>query len=103
MSLVKNKPTRTYPLPLLNCGIFFLFLIFSNGIAKAQEGYPLYTEYLSGNPYIAHPSMAGDRLAGFRIKTSLRKQWIEQADAPNQQMMTLEYSCLLYTSPSPRD
>lgn len=92
MFLVKNKPTRAYPLPLLTYGLFFLFIIFSTGIAKAQEGYPLYTEYLTGNPYIAHPSMAGDRLAGFRFKTSLRKQWLEQADAPSQQMMTLEFS-----------
>lgn len=92
MFLVKNKQIRPFSLPLLKCGLFFLFLIFGNRKVKAQEGYPLYTEYLSGNPYIAHPSMAGDRLAGFRIKTSLRKQWLGQADAPNQQMMTLEYS-----------
>ena len=92
MFLVTNKPVPILYLSVIK-GIFLTVLLgLSISSIRAQEGYPLYTEYLSGNPYIAHPSMAGDRLAGFRIKTSLRKQWLEQIDAPNQQTMSLEYS-----------
>ena len=58
---------------------------------QGQEGYPLYSEYLTGNPYSAHPSMAGDMLVGFRLKTSLRKQWIEEPSTPNLQLLTAEY------------
>lgn len=64
-------------------------LIFS--ALQGQEGYPLYAEYLTGNPYSAHPSMAGNMLVGIRVKTALRKQWIEEPDTPGLQLFTAEY------------
>lgn len=58
----------------------------------AQEGFPLYSEYINGNPYVAHPSMAGNRLTGFRLISSLRGQWLNQPNAPKLLLFTSEYS-----------
>ena len=51
--------------------------------------------------------MAGVNLVGGKLRTTIRKQWFDQVEAPNLQTLTadlrLSNSCLLYTSPSPRD
>ena len=55
--------------------IFFSFFIFKN---KAQEGIPIYFDYLTENYYLVHPSMAGVNLVGGKIRTTVRKQWFDQ-------------------------
>lgn len=52
----------------------------------------MFADYLSGNVYLAHPAMAGDRVSGVKISSVLRQQWIEQNDAPNLQSFTIEYN-----------
>ena len=53
---------------------------------QAQEGLPVYTDYLTDNYYLIHPSMAGvANCAKARLTT--RQQWFGQDDAPK--LMTL--------------
>ena len=42
--------------------IIILFIVFNN--TKAQEGVPIYFDYLTENYYLVHPSMAGVNLVG---------------------------------------
>lgn len=79
-------------MPKTEIKILWLIIVFKTITLQSQEGYPLYAEYLSGNLYAAHPSMAGDRLSGFRFKSSYRKQWLDQPEAPNIRLFTGEYS-----------
>lgn len=85
-----QKPSKFKNINSLNRTIF-IFYILCFSVVQGQEGYPLYAEYLTGNPYSAHPSMAGDMLVGTRIKTAFRKQWIEESMSPSLQLFTAEY------------
>lgn len=78
--------------PKTGISTLWLIVIFKTICGQSQEGYPLYSEYLNGNTYVAHPSMAGDRLTGFRFKSSYRKQWLNQPSAPSIRLFTGEYS-----------
>ncbi|MBT8267192.1 MAG: type IX secretion system membrane protein PorP/SprF [Bacteroidia bacterium] len=70
-----------------------VFLQFSN----AQEGLPIYSDYLTDNYYLIHPSMAGVANCG-KIRLTARKQWFGQDDAPSLQ--TLSINSRLGESPS---
>jgi type IX secretion system PorP/SprF family membrane protein len=73
---------------LKNC--FFLLLAFlSTLLLKAQEGLPVYSDYLSDNYYLIHPSMAGAANCA-KVRLTARKQWFGQDDAP--QLQTLSYN-----------
>lgn len=50
----------------------------------AQEGIPIYFDYLSDNYYLVHPSMAGIGEGG-KIRLTARKQWFSVDEAPNLQ------------------
>lgn len=78
--------------PKKGISTLWLIVIFKTICIQSQEGYHLYSEYLNGNPYVAHPSMAGNRLSGFRFKSSYRKQWLDQPETPNIRLFTGEYS-----------
>ena len=67
--------------------IFFLLFVFKS---KAQEGIPIYFDYLTENYYLVHPSMAGVNLVGGKIRTTVRKQWFDQVEAPNLQTLTAD-------------
>tara|TARA_B100000989_G_scaffold276704_1_gene237136 strand:+ start:6280 stop:7323 length:1044 start_codon:yes stop_codon:yes gene_type:complete len=67
--------------------IFFSFFIIEN---KSQEGVPLYFDYLTENYYLVHPSMAGVNLVGGKIRTTVRRQWFDQVEAPNLQTLTAD-------------
>jgi len=58
-------------------GIVMLFSQF--GIA--QEGLPIYSDYLTDNYYLIHPSMAGVGNAN-KIRLTTRQQWFGQNEAP---------------------
>ncbi len=57
----------------------------------AQEGIAVYTDYLSDNYYLIHPSMAGaSRCAKLRLTG--RQQWFGQDDAPALQTISYNMS-----------
>ncbi|MEC5164286.1 type IX secretion system PorP/SprF family membrane protein [Flavobacterium sp. PL11] len=65
--------------------LLFLISFFS----FAQEGIPVYSDYLSDNYYLIHPSMAGAANCD-KIRLTGRKQWFDQSDAP--ELQTLSYN-----------
>jgi len=65
-----------------------IFFVLNN--AKAQEGVPIYFDYLTENYYLVHPSMAGVNLVGGKLRMTARKQWFDQVEAPNLQTMTAD-------------
>lgn len=52
----------------------------------AQEGIPVYSDYLSDNYYLIHPSMAGAANCA-KLRLTVRKQWFGQDDAPALQTL----------------
>ena len=65
------------------------FLIFSANTI-AQEGIPVYFDYLSDNYYLVHPSMAGIGQGG-KVRLTARKQWFSVDEAPNLQTINAHY------------
>ncbi|GIZ10370.1 type IX secretion system membrane protein PorP/SprF [Flavobacterium sp. UMI-01] len=55
----------------------------------AQEGIAVYSDYLSDNYYLIHPSMAGAANCA-KVRLTSRKQWFGQDDAP--QLSTLSFN-----------
>ncbi|MEW4923589.1 type IX secretion system membrane protein PorP/SprF [Algibacter sp. 2305UL17-15] len=48
---------------------------------NAQEGLPIYTDYLTDNYYLIHPSMAGAANCA-KVRMTGRQQWFGHEDAP---------------------
>ena len=48
--------------------LIFLFSFFLTTTIKSQEGLPIYTDYLTENYYLLHPSMAGVNLEGIKLR-----------------------------------
>ncbi|HMB62665.1 MAG TPA: type IX secretion system membrane protein PorP/SprF [Eudoraea sp.] len=57
---------------------------------EAQEGIPVYFDYLSDNYYLVHPSMAGIGEGG-KVRLTARKQWFSVDEAPNLQTLNAHY------------
>lgn len=55
----------------------------------SQEGIPVYSDYLSDNYYLIHPSMAGAANCA-KVRLTARQQWFGQKDAP--QLQTLSFN-----------
>jgi type IX secretion system PorP/SprF family membrane protein len=53
----------------------------------SQQGLPVYSDYLSDNYYLIHPSMAG-AASCTKLRITVRKQWFEQKDAPSLQTLS---------------
>jgi type IX secretion system PorP/SprF family membrane protein len=69
-----------------------LFLILGLLVTQSsisQEGIAVYSDYLSDNYYLIHPSMAGAANCS-KIRLTARKQWFGQSDSPALQ--TLSYN-----------
>ena len=68
--------------------IFILFFVLVTNLGFSQEVLPVYSDYLSDNYYLLHPSMAG---AGSCTKVRLtgRQQWFGIADAPALQTLSI--------------
>ena len=62
-------------------------MLFSTYFAFSQEGIPVYSDYLSDNYYLIHPSMAGAANCA-KVRFTGRKQWFDQADAPELQTLS---------------
>ena len=57
-------------------------------MAKAQEGIPVYFDYLADNYYLVYPSMAGIA-DGTKIRLTARKQWFNVDEAPSLQTLNI--------------
>lgn len=68
---------------------FFIVLFLVSLYSFSQEGIAVYSDYLSDNYYLIHPSMAGAANCD-KIRLTARKQWFDQTDAPSLQ--TLSYN-----------
>jgi len=54
--------------------------------SSAQEGIPVYFDYLADNYYLVYPSMAGVS-QGTKIRGTIRKQWFNVNEAPSLQTL----------------
>ena len=62
--------------------------LFFGSFAKAQEGIPVYFDYLADNYYLVYPSMAGIS-EGTKIRLTARKQWFNVDEAPSLQTLNI--------------
>ena len=68
--------------------IFLIFFLCTQ--IKAQEGIPVYFDYLADNYYLVYPSMAGIGEGG-KIRLTARQQWFDIDNAPNLQTFNAHY------------
>lgn len=73
----------------LKVSVILVFLQFQ--FSFAQEGIAVYTDYLSDNYYLIHPSMAGAANCG-KVRLTTRQQWFGQEDAPSLQTLSFNAS-----------
>ena len=66
---------------------FFIALFLIVQYSYSQEGIAVYSDYLSDNYYLLHPSMAGAANCA-KIRITARKQWFDQVDAPSLQTVS---------------
>ncbi|MCF6131821.1 PorP/SprF family type IX secretion system membrane protein [Flavobacterium wongokense] len=71
--------------------IYLLALLIVAQFAKSQEGLPVYSDYLSDNYYLLHPSMAGAANCA-KLRLTARQQWLGQKDAPALQTLSFNGS-----------
>ncbi|MDT0647893.1 type IX secretion system membrane protein PorP/SprF [Zunongwangia sp. F260] len=64
--------------------ILFLFTL----QVKAQEVIPTYSDYLTDNLFLLHPSMAGAANMN-QIRLTARQQWFDVEDAPSLQTLSI--------------
>ena len=64
-----------------------LMAIFTQSIS-AQEGLPIYSDYLTDNYYLLHPSMAGVSNCN-KVRLTGRQQWFGDENAPSLQTMSI--------------
>lgn len=70
---------------------FWLIALFLTSVvdfSNAQEGVPIYSDYLTDNYYLIHPSMAGVANCA-KIRLTARQQWFGVDDAPNLQTLSI--------------
>ncbi len=70
--------------------IYVACLLFVSQLVIAQEGIPVFADYLSDNLYLVHPAMAGAANAN-KIRLTARKQWFDVDNAPNLQTMNINF------------
>ncbi len=71
-----------------NISIVLFIFLFSSILVKAQETLPVYTDYLSDNVFLLHPSAAGIGNCA-KLRLTHRQQWSGVSEAPSLQ--TLSY------------
>lgn len=67
--------------------IFVLSLLMASG-SEAQEVIPTYSDYLTDNLYLLHPSMAGAANMN-KIRLTARQQWFDVKEAPSLQTLSI--------------
>ncbi len=70
---------------------YFVLVFLVMQLTNAQEGIAVYSDYLSDNYYLIHPSMAGASNCG-KIRLTGRQQWFGQEDAPALQTISFNTS-----------
>jgi type IX secretion system PorP/SprF family membrane protein len=65
---------------LKNIFLLTISVLFAQSVIS-QEGLPIYTDYLTDNYYLIHPSMAGAANCS-KVRLTARQQWFGQEDAP---------------------
>lgn len=82
-TIAQNRFMRRYLTPII--------IALALGLtAKAQEGIPVYFDYLSDNYYLVYPSMAGIS-EGAKIRLTARKQWFNVDEAPSLQTLNANF------------
>src|SRR6476620_5543407 len=61
--------------------LLLLVVLFVAQFSFSQEGVAVYSDYLSDNYYLLHPSMAGAANCA-KLRVTARQQWFGQTDAP---------------------
>lgn len=64
------------------------FTAFLANLSFAQEGIPIYSDYLTDNYYLIHPSMAGVANCA-KVRLTARQQWFGVDDAPSLQTLSI--------------
>lgn len=71
--------------------VLLLFSFFALSFQTyAQEGIPVYFDYLSDNYYLVFPSMAGIGEGG-KVRATIRKQWFNVEEAPSLQTLNAHF------------
>jgi type IX secretion system PorP/SprF family membrane protein len=70
---------------------YFILTFIVAQFMYSQEGVAVYSDYLSDNYYLIHPSMAGAANCG-KIRLTGRQQWFGQQDAPALQTLSFNTS-----------
>lgn len=68
--------------------LFFIFIVYFFNPVSAQEGIPIYSDYLTDNYYLLHPSAAGISING-KARLTARQQWFGIDDAPALQTFSI--------------
>ncbi|WP_138435003.1 PorP/SprF family type IX secretion system membrane protein [Winogradskyella algicola] len=64
------------------------FTVLMANFSFAQEGVPIYSDYLTDNYYLIHPSMAGVANCA-KVRLTARQQWFGVDDAPSLQTLSI--------------
>jgi type IX secretion system PorP/SprF family membrane protein len=80
---------KIFKMNLKRIVLFFAFIV--SQLSFSQEGVAVYSDYLSDNYYLIHPSMAGAASCG-KIRLTGRQQWLGQTDAPSLQTISFNTS-----------
>ena len=67
--------------------LILLIVFFLSFEGESQETLPIYSDYLSDNVYLVHPSAAGIGNAG-KLRFTARQQWAGVKDAPTLQTIS---------------
>lgn len=73
----------------INTTLILSFLLVIPLFLKAQETLPIYSDYLSDNVYLVHPSAAGFRDCS-KVRITARSQWGGIEDAPALQTINFQ-------------
>lgn len=71
--------------------LVLLLVLFTAQFSFSQEGVAVYSDYLSDNYYLLHPSMAGAANCA-KLRVTARQQWFGQEDAPAMQTVSFNGS-----------
>ncbi len=64
-----------------------LLVVITSQTSFSQEGIAVYSDYLSDNLYLLHPSMAGAANCA-KVRLTARQQWMDQDEAPMLQTLS---------------
>lgn len=70
---------------------YLIAVLFITQFAVSQEGIAVYSDYLTDNYYLIHPSMAGAANCA-KVRLTARNQWFGQEDAPALQTLSFNGS-----------